>query len=42
MFTMETMELLSLIFLTALRLGMPILLIVLLAFVARRVQTLQP
>ncbi len=42
MFTLETLELLSLIFLMVLRLGVPILLIVLLAFAARRVQTLQP
>ena len=42
MFTLETLELLSLIFLMVLRLGVPILLMMLLAFVARRVQTLQP
>ena len=42
MFTMETTEFLSLIFLTLLRLGAPILVFVLLTALARRVQTLQP
>ncbi|MEZ4770972.1 MAG: hypothetical protein R2844_21460 [Caldilineales bacterium] len=42
MFTMETTEVLYLLVLTALRLGAPILLMVLLAYLTRRVQTLQP
>lgn len=42
MFTMETTEFLSLIILTLLRLGAPILVFVLLTVLARRIQTLQP
>lgn len=42
MFTMETTEVLYLLVLTALRLGTPIFLILLLAFLSRRAQTLQP
>ncbi|HRX01863.1 MAG TPA: hypothetical protein P5148_01840 [Anaerolineae bacterium] len=42
MFTMETSEFLTLLILTVLRLGVPILLFLLLATLARRVQNLQP
>lgn len=42
MLTMETSEFLYLMVLTVLRLGLPILVIVLLAILARRIQTLQP
>lgn len=42
MFTLETSEFLYLMFLTVLRLGAPILVFVLLATAARRVQNLQP
>ncbi len=42
MFTMETAEFLTLLILTVLRLGVPILLFLLLTTLARRVQTLQP
>lgn len=42
MFTVETSEFVYLMFLTVLRLGAPILIFVLLAALARRVQTLQP
>ena len=42
MLTMETSEFLYLMVLTVLRLGLPILVIVLLALLARRIQNLQP
>jgi hypothetical protein len=42
MLPLDTTELISLIVLTLLRLGVPVLLLVLLSAMARRIQTLQP
>jgi hypothetical protein len=42
MLPLDTTELISLIVLTLLRLGVPVLLLVLLSAMTRRIQTLQP